>query len=111
MVNDPNNRGRTYFSGKGLKYPFYMDPKPRQIVRRLQDESNTQVRQMVNKANVYFSTNDIDMKLDFDEIKNRYAKELVRERHIAKAIRIEISEKYPDLERKKEFLKVLYGGK
>jgi len=30
-VNDPNNPGRTYFSGKGLRYPAQMDEKNEKI--------------------------------------------------------------------------------
>ncbi|MFW5709982.1 MAG: hypothetical protein ACOCXW_00785, partial [Bacteroidota bacterium] len=46
--------------------------------------------------------------LDFDTMKKKYAKKLVRERHIAKAIREVIYDKYLDDIARKDFLEKLY---
>jgi len=45
---------------------------------------------MIDKANEWFSRIDTNIRLSYDEIRRLYAKELVRERHIAKAVRIAV---------------------
>jgi hypothetical protein len=110
-INDPNNPGRCYFSGKGLNHPFFlpkvMDKKLTSVIA----ESQVQVHAMIEKANQWFTLIDAGIKIEFLSIKKKYAKELVRERHIAKAIRIAVFEKTTDdLDRKKLF-KLICGGK
>lgn len=93
-INDPNNPGRCYFSGKGLNYPFNL---PADLMKKLQsliDESQVQVQNMVIKANQWFTEVNAGITLDFLDVKKKLAKELVRERHIAKAIRIAVLKKH-----------------
>ena len=110
-INDPNNPGRIYFSGKGLGFPFHLKDDLQQKVSKLQKESNEQVKQMIEKVNQFFAQNAVQIVMDFDIIKNKYAKKLVRERHIAKAIRIELGEQSKTTDDKKELIKKIYGGK
>jgi len=92
-VNDPNNPGRTYFSGKGLRQPAEMSESSLKKVKVLQEESNRQTYDMVEKLNAFFAENNIDIQFDPNEIQQRLAKNLFRERHIAQAIRIAVFEK------------------
>lgn len=110
-VNDPNNPGRCYFTGKGLNYPFKLDDKLNKKLQVVIAESQTQVKAMVTKANEWFATVNAGIVLDFTEIKKRYAKELVRERHIAKAIRIAVFEKAAEEDSKVQLFTKIYGGK
>ncbi len=110
-VNDPNNPGRTYFSGKGLDFPDSLDARHAGLVNTVMAESMRQVESMVAKTNSVLSDIQSDIRLDFEEIRARYARELVRERHIAKALRIAIYERYPDPAGRIDFLRELYGGK
>ena len=99
-VNDPNNPGRTYFSGKGLRQPVKMSRFSAQKIQNLIAESNRQTYEMVNKINAYFSKNQIDIQFDPRELQAKIAKGIFRERHIAQAIRMEVFEKETsDLER------------
>lgn len=92
-VNDPNNPGRTYFSGKGLRQPAKMSESSFNKIKDLQEESNRQTYEMVKELNNFFTENNIDIQFDPKEIQNRLAKNLFRERHIAQAIRIAVFEK------------------
>ena len=104
-VNDPSNPGRTYFSGKGLCQPAKMGEISLKKITNLQKESNHQTFEMVKKLNAFFAENGINIKL-----KNRLAKNLFRERHIAQAIRIAIFEKETtDLERTKLLNSIFLG--
>ncbi|MEZ5103807.1 MAG: PHP domain-containing protein [Draconibacterium sp.] len=92
-VNDPNNPGRTYFSGKGLRQPAEMSESSLKKVKVLQEESNRQTYDMVEKLNAFFAEKNIDIQFNPKEIQQRLAKNLFRERHIAQAIRIAVFEK------------------
>ena len=110
-VNDPNNPGRTYFSGKGLDFPESLDEAHSAIVETVKAESLRQVQTMVEQANQILAELDCDFLLDYQEIRNNYAKDLVRERHIAQALRIAIFEKFPTIADRRTFLSALYDGK
>ncbi|HPF52127.1 MAG TPA: PHP domain-containing protein [Draconibacterium sp.] len=92
-VNDPNNPGRTYFSGKGLCQPAKMSNTSFKKIHDLQEESNCQTYEMVDKLNAYFTEKEIEIRFDAKELQARFAKNLFRERHIAQAVRIAVYEK------------------
>jgi hypothetical protein len=110
-VNDPNNPGRIYFSGKGLKYPFYLEKKYIKLLDSVIKENMTQVSAMTEKVNESLRSAGSGIRLYFNEIREKYAKNLVRERHIAKALRIKIYEEYKEENQIKAFLNKLYSGK
>lgn len=107
-INDPNNPGRIYFSGKGLNYPYRVSEENTQFLKELITESQKQVAQMIEKVNSLLQSIYPDMSLTYDEVKAKYAKELVRERHIAKAIRILVDENYPKKSGKTMFYTELF---
>ena len=110
-VNDPNNPGRIYFSGKGLDYPEVPDAARMATVDSVISESHRQVREMVIKTNEVLSGLKCGITLNFDEIKTRYAAGLVRERHIAMALRISIFDTYRTNSERFAFLTALYDGR
>lgn len=110
-INDPNNPGRIYFSGKGLKYPLGFGAESKSFINGLIDESQKQIKEMTAKANALVVAIDEELGFTYEDIKAKYAKELVRERHIAKAIRIGVFNKYSSSKDRIEFLTKLYDGK
>ena len=110
-VNDPNNPGRTYFSGKGLRYPVQMDEKNEKVLNSIVNESFYQVEKMINKVNDFLQQIGSDIRIGIDEIREKWAKELVRERHIAKALRIKIFEEFSTEDKREIFLEKLLGDK
>ena len=87
-VNDPNNPGRTYISGKGLACPpLLKEPYATQLAN-VRAESNTQVKEMCRRVNELLRAYDAGFSLNFDTIENFLSKGLVRERHLAKALRM-----------------------
>jgi len=108
-VNDRNNPGRTYFSGKGLRYEAQMDEKNEKILNSIVNESHSQVEEMISKLNDYLKQIGSAIKIGVDEIREKWAKELVRERHIAKALRIKIFEEFSTDEKLAIFLEKLLG--
>lgn len=94
-VNDPNNPGRTYISGKGLAYPVRLSGKPLQQLKEVKAESNAQVEKMCAKLNEWLRAEGKDIVLDFNEIREKLTQGSIRERHLAKALRMAL---YPEAE-------------
>jgi hypothetical protein len=110
-VNDPNNPGRTYFSGKGLRYPVKMSENSSKKIKTLQEESNRQTYQMVEKLNAFFAENQINLHFDTAKLQQKLAKNLFRERHIAQAIRLTIFEEESTADGRKRLFEKLFSGK
>ncbi len=110
-VNDPTNPGRTYFSGKGLDFPVSLEGSSLKKLENVRAESLNQTRKMVELASRHLQTVDPDLTLDYDDILDNYTKGMVRERHIARVIRIKLFASYTSDEERKKILKKLYGGK
>ena len=98
-VNDPGNPGRTYISGKGLKYPFKLaDPFASQL-SKVRHESEVQVEAMSVKLNQLLVDKGYGFTLDINWIKRKLTKGSVRERHLAKALRLKVYEECNDVEK------------
>ena len=110
-INDPNNPGRIYFSGKGLDYPFHTGFMLRRQLKSVIRESQQQIKAMVNKLNDLIEKQNPALRLSYEMIKKEYAHDLVRERHIAKALRLLAVKNYETEEKQLEFIESLYGGK
>lgn len=110
-VNDPGNPGRTYLSGKGLAFPPKLDEPFASTLKRVKTETFKQVEAMLEKTNGLFEEIGSGIRITMDEIFEKYAVDQVRERHIAKAIRVSVFEKYKTKEERSEFLTKLYSGK
>jgi len=110
-VNDPNNPGRTYFCGKGLDYPFELELQYECLLNNIRQESQVQVKEMIDKTNQILHTLDRRLSLKYSEIKRDLAKELVRERHIARAVRIMVFERFGTDSERIDFLRKLFGDK
>ena len=110
-VNDPNNPGRTYFSGKGLRYPLQINADMLHRLFNVQEESNRQTAQMIEKLNEFLKEIKAGFQFSFDSLKEKYAKNILRERHIAKALREKVAAFYQDAEKQKVFFQKLFSGK
>jgi hypothetical protein len=110
-INDPNNPGRIYFCGKGLDYPFnpgfFQNLRLKSVIR----ESQNQMKAMISKLNRIIETVNPSIILSYENIKARYARDLVRERHLAKAVRSAAAEAYPEGNEQVDFLEKIYGGR
>lgn len=110
-INDPNNPGRVYFTGKGLDFPFDAGWIHKKQLKGVKRESQNQVKEMISKLNNLIQKNYPSFYISYDLVKNEFAKDLVRERHIAKALRMMAVRRFPVPEQQLEFLETLYGKK
>lgn len=91
-VNDPANPGRTYLSGKGLTFPFRLEEPYASQLASLQQEANRQVEKMCEKLNELLIDRQIGFVLDLEEIRKKLTHGSLRERHLARALRMKIYE-------------------
>jgi hypothetical protein len=110
-INDPNNPGRIYFCGKGLDYPFETGWLQKRQLKSVIKESQVQIKAMILKLNELIKLSHPEIILSYNAIKQEFAHELVRERHIAKALRVMAARRFPQPEQQLEFIEKLYGKK
>ncbi|MBR1570352.1 MAG: hypothetical protein IJ651_06445 [Bacteroidales bacterium] len=89
-VNDPNNPGRTYLSGKGLAFPVILSGEPARELAAVKAESNAQVERMCEKLNAHLKAVGVGIVLNFKEIEKVLTRGSIRERHLAKALRLKV---------------------
>lgn len=110
-INDPNNPGRIYFCGKGLAFPVILNESQRNTMTVVMEQSLKQTRQMVYLLNKHLKNIKAPFEMDFEKIREKYTKGLVRERHIAQALRMEIDRKIKSKKARTDFVNKLYKGK
>ncbi len=110
-INDPQNPGRVYLSGKGLRYPVSMSTSSLESIRTLQAESNRQTYTMVGLLNRFLEKTSTGIRFDAAELQRRLARNLFRERHIAAAVRIAVFEKFSADEMRIAALTEIFSGK
>ncbi|MBR5033970.1 MAG: hypothetical protein IKX71_01565 [Bacteroidales bacterium] len=94
-VNDPNNPGRTYISGKGLAFPVKLSGEPAAQLAAVKKESNLQVAAMCEKVAKLFADAGVEFGWDEASIREKLTKGSLRERHLAKAIRLAVEGRWP----------------
>ncbi|MCX6221560.1 MAG: hypothetical protein NTZ69_11290 [Bacteroidia bacterium] len=110
-VNDPGNPGRTYLSGKGLSFPPKMDEPFAAALASVRNESNHHVARMCSKLNDLLTDVNAGFLLDFEQIRLSLTKGMVRERHLAKALREAVEKQFASGDAKSAFYQKLFGGK
>jgi hypothetical protein len=109
-INDPGNPGRTYISGKGLAFPSLLPGKQQEQLKKVVEESNSQVARMIDLVNRWLEYQQVDIRLSVEEIMEEHAEQLLRERHVAKALRVKVQEKASNEEEVMGLLEKIYGG-
>lgn len=112
-VNDPNNPGRTYLSGKGLACPPVLPEPYASQLARVCAETHEQVKQMCAKLNELLTEQQTGIVLNFEWIEKNLTGGSIRERHLAKALRMKAYETFGEenQETLTAFFTKLFGGK
>lgn len=111
-VNDPGNPGRTYLSGKGLANPFKLSEPYLKKLMGVRAEANLQVEKMCEKLNEVLDSIEAGFRLDINSIKDTLTMGSIRERHLAKALRMKVYEACSNDEASiKELFTKIFGGK
>jgi len=108
-INDPVNPGRTYISGKGLDFPFELDPALECMLHNIRYENQIHTKEIIEKANQVIQEIDLHLALKYSEIKRLFARDFITERHVSRAIRTLIYARCPKSDERKDFLDRLCG--
>jgi hypothetical protein len=107
-VNDPSNPGRTYISGKGLSTAQL----PGEVSRWLNDaieKNNKQSEAMTKLLNKHLEKSQAPFSLNYEEIFQKLTMGQVRERHLARALRIKAEDAFNDRQTLKSFFEKITG--
>jgi hypothetical protein len=111
QVNDPNNPGRTYISGKGLSFPLSLKGESLEKLSTIRSVANSYVEQMCLRLNDHLAACASPFSIDFREVTETLTKGNIRERHLAKALRMKVDEHFRDSGSRSAFYERLFGGK
>lgn len=109
-LNDPGNPGRVYLSAKGLSFPPQINEPYLFQVNQIKEAIIKRVGLMVQKINELLLEISSDIRISMNEIREKYAVDLVRERHVAQAVRISVFERYETVDERFSFFERLYSG-
>ena len=110
-VNDPGNPGRTYISGKGLSVPSVVPAGQQDKLNSVVAESNKQVSKMVELLNQWLGEQETGLSLSVEEIMEKHAIQLLRERHVAKAMRLKLEQSAGSDGEFARLMEKVYGGR
>lgn len=109
-INDPNNPGRIYVSGKGLTFPVSMQEPYSSLLANVKRDANLQVEEMCDALNAHLKRVGLDLRFSYSVIEKKFTKGLVRERHLAKALREEVFSRYnSDQDRSSALMQIFEG--
>lgn len=94
--NDPINPGIIYLCGKGLNYPFMLSNDSKNMISSMWKGTQDRIWKMLGLLNDLMKSRNIDITLNYNQIRNLYAKNSVRERHVAKGLHLSILQKWPN---------------
>ncbi|NLE00276.1 MAG: PHP domain-containing protein [Fibrobacter sp.] len=94
--NDPENPGRIRLCGKGLNHPLFLSHDSRNLMAAVWKGTQDRIWKILGRLNDILKQRQIDIILDYHQIRNLYAKSSVRERHIAKAIYLAFVHRWND---------------
>lgn len=109
-VNDPNNPGRMYFCGKGLRSPFSVSTDSQTKIEGVREANARRIQGMVEKVADLLGSVRAPFGLGFEELRTAYAKELVRERHVARAVADKAAKHFGSEDALRRFYTTLFGG-
>ena len=107
--NDPANAGIMYVCGKALAHPTTLSPDARNRLRALWKGTQDLIWRVIQKLNDHLSSVHVPVALDYNEVRTRYARNTVRERHVVRALIDKLRERYPDAGGLTGALRAIYG--
>jgi hypothetical protein len=99
-----------YFCGKGLNHPATFSEDAKNRLSAVWKGSQERIWKIVEKLNDCLEQAGIPVKIDYNDIRSNYARNAVRERHVARALCESLQGRYPQPDDLRSKLRALYGG-
>jgi hypothetical protein len=90
------NPGIIYFCCEALDHPASFSEPSRRRLHSLWSGTQDRIKEMIEKVNAHLSSRGVDLALEYESIRTRFAKNTVRERHLCKAIFRAFVERWTD---------------
>lgn len=94
--NDINNPGVMNFCGKALNFPSSISGDYKNLLASIWKGSQDRIWTILSKVNDYLKSISLDITLEYHDVRNLFARQAVRERHLAKALYMAFVEKWND---------------
>lgn len=91
LWNDPQNPGRIYLCGKGFSPVKGTSERISSIITRIKSSSQERMQKIIIKVNEFFNKDNIPVDIHYQELQKITPSGWVRERHIARAIKEQLS--------------------
>ena len=106
--NDPQNPGVMYVCGKALVYPPVLSDDSKNRLRTLWKATQDHIWQVIGRLNDHLSGVTVPISLDYNNIRATYARNTVRERHVARALVDAVRQMYGSEEEQRAILRDIY---
>lgn len=110
LVNDPNNPGRTYLSGKGLAFPQIISGRSLEQLNKIKSEANRHVEKLCARLNDHLLFCGSPFIIDYYTVLKDLTMGNIRERHLARALRMKTEEHFADRPAQSAFYQKLFEG-
>jgi len=84
--NDPANPGVMYFCGKALDFPLSFSAASQEQLKSLWAGTQEHIKKVIEKLQGILQDAGVEVALTYEGIRTEYAKNTVRERHVARAL-------------------------
>lgn len=92
--NDPISPGVIFLCGKALNYPVKLSADSKNLIAAMWKITQDRIWKMLDLLNKLLADRNIDLSLDYNQIRNLYAKNSVREYHLTKYLYSSIIHKW-----------------
>ncbi|MBN1127925.1 MAG: PHP domain-containing protein [Chitinispirillaceae bacterium] len=111
ISNTPlGNDGYLFICGKALDYPLTLSPDSHNLLISSWKKTQDYIWDLVDKTNEHLKKSEIDITLDYNDIRKRYAKRNVLERHMVKALYDALVRRYDTPQKLEAALMRIAGG-
>ncbi len=94
--NSNTHPGAFYLCGKGLRHPVNFCSNSKNLLASLWKSTQDHIWKVIHKLNDHLHSCGTGIELDYNRIRSAYAKNTVRERHLAKALYLLAKEVSPN---------------
>jgi len=110
-INDPHNPGRIYLSGKGLAIENDLSRSYIDHLNDIKAEANKHTEMICSKLNEHLNACGAPFSINFREVADELTLGNIRERHLAKALRLKIDKHFTHDYEKLDFYSKMFNGK
>ncbi|HLN21641.1 MAG TPA: PHP domain-containing protein [Bacteroidales bacterium] len=111
MLNVPGEAGKISVSGKGLDFPFETGWIQKRQLKSFRNDNQRHINRMITRLNELIKKRNPALYISYDLVKNEYARSIVHERHVARALRLMALRRFSEPGEQLSFIEDISGKK